>query len=171
MTILTSSWIVWFLISLTWERWFRKQLHIVICSICSILISQNLSPVDSGSFIGTKLNLKIFKWISIKFAYLPKIDKIVTLISNYSKYSKMQYSIVELTVLYMVMSCLTYIQGFSLKVTILSIFGKYANFIEIHLKILRFNFVPINDHNWILHFRIFRIIGYSFKTPNLFLKF
>ena len=57
----------------------------------------------------------------------------------------MQYSIVELTVLYMVMSCLTYIQGFSLKVAILSIFGKYANFIEIHLKILRFNFVPIND--------------------------
>ena len=57
----------------------------------------------------------------------------------------MQYSIVELTVLYLVMSCLTYIQGFSLKVTILSIFGKYANFIEIHLKILRFSFVPIND--------------------------
>ena len=57
----------------------------------------------------------------------------------------MQYSIVELTVLYMVMSCLTYIQGISLKVAILSIFGKYANFIEIHLKILRFNFVPIND--------------------------
>jgi hypothetical protein len=54
----------------------------------------------------------------------------------------MQYSIVELTVLYMVMSCLTYIQGFSIKV---AIFGKYANFIEIHLKILRFNFVPIND--------------------------
>ena len=57
----------------------------------------------------------------------------------------MQYSIVELTVLYRVIRCLTFIQGFSLNVAILSIFGKYANFIEIHLKILRFNFVPIND--------------------------
>ena len=45
----------------------------------------------------------------------------------------------------MMISCLTYIQGFPVKIAILTNFAIASNLIKIHLKILSLNIVPIND--------------------------
>jgi hypothetical protein len=45
----------------------------------------------------------------------------------------------------MMISCLTYIQGFPVKIAISTNFPIVSNLIKIHLKILSLNFVPIND--------------------------
>ena len=50
----------------------------------------------------------------------------------------------------MMISCLTYIQGFPVKIAILTNFPIVSNLIKIHLKILSLNFVPINDRVYVV---------------------
>lgn len=50
----------------------------------------------------------------------------------------------------MMISCLTYIQGFPVKIAISTNFPIVSNLIKIHLKILSLNFVPINDRVYVV---------------------